>query len=89
MEESQMLNIINCSLNSAKVQRPGECLKARFHEKTKLNKINHQCIQIDRWVKQTCRHQPMDIGAPLADDQTCYFIIGRQEKLYFGAKTTV
>ena len=47
------------------------------------------CIQIDRWVKQTCRHRPMDIGAALADDQTCYFIIGRQEKLYFGAKTTV
>ena len=31
----------------------------------------------------------MDIGAALADDQTCYFIIGRQEKLYFGSKTTV
>ena len=28
-------------------------------------------------------------GAALADDQTCYFIIGRQEKLYFGAKTKV
>ena len=31
----------------------------------------------------------MDIGAALAEDQTCYFIIGRQEMLYFGAKTTV
>ena len=31
----------------------------------------------------------MDIGAALADDQPCYFIIGRQEKLYFGAITTV
>ena len=31
----------------------------------------------------------MDIGAALADYQTCYFITGRQEKLYFGAKTTV
>ena len=31
----------------------------------------------------------MDISGALADDQTCYFIIGRQEKLYFGAKTTV
>ena len=31
----------------------------------------------------------MDIGTSLADDQTCYFITGRQEKLYFGAKTTV
>ena len=31
----------------------------------------------------------MDIGATLADDQTCYFITGRQEKFYFGAKTTV
>ena len=31
----------------------------------------------------------MDIGAALADDQTCYFIIGRQDKLSFGAKTTV
>ena len=31
----------------------------------------------------------MDIGVAVADDQTCYFIIGRQEKLHFGAKTTV
>ena len=31
----------------------------------------------------------MDIGAALADDQTCYFIIGRHDKLSFGAKTTV
>ena len=31
----------------------------------------------------------MDIGASLADDQTCYFINGRHEKLSFGAKTTV
>ena len=28
-------------------------------------------------------------GATLADDQTSYFIIGHQEKLSFGAKTTV
>ena len=26
-------------------------------------------------------------GAALADDQTCYFIIGWQEKLYLGAYT--
>ena len=31
----------------------------------------------------------MDIGATLADDQTSYFIIGRQEALSFGAKSTV
>ena len=31
----------------------------------------------------------MDIGASLVDDQTCYFIIGRQDKLNFWAKTTV
>ena len=31
----------------------------------------------------------MDIGAALAENQTCYFKTGRQEKLYFGAKTTV
>ena len=31
----------------------------------------------------------MDIGAALADDQTCYFINDQQEKLYFGAKTRV
>ena len=31
----------------------------------------------------------MDISATLAADQTSYFIIGRQEKLYFGAKSTV
>ena len=31
----------------------------------------------------------MDIGAALADDQASYFIIGRQEKFSFWAKTTV
>ena len=31
----------------------------------------------------------MHIGAALADDQTCYLIIGQQDKLFFGAKTTV
>ena len=65
------------------------CLKAWFHETTKVNKINHRCIQIDRWVQQTCRHRPMDIDATLTDDQTCYYIIGLQDKLSFGAKTTV
>ena len=58
-------------------------VKTRFYERTKINKISHRCIQIDRWAKLTCRHRPMDIGAALAEDQTCYFIIGRQEKLYF------
>ena len=58
----------------------------RFHEMTKINKINHQRIQIDRWVKQTCRHRTMDIGAALADDQTYYFIIVRQEKCLLGQK---
>ena len=28
-------------------------------------------------------------GAALADNQTCYFIIGQQDNLSFGAKTTV
>ena len=31
----------------------------------------------------------MDIDAALADDQTCYYIIGRQDKLSFEAKPTV
>ena len=31
----------------------------------------------------------MDIVAALADDQTCYFIIGWQDKLSLRAKTTV
>ena len=31
----------------------------------------------------------MDIGAALDGDQSSYFIIGRQEKLSFGAKSTV
>ena len=61
-------------------------VNGRFHEKTKINNINHQCIQIDRWVKQTCRHRTMDIGAAVADDQTSYFIIVRQEKCLFGQK---
>ena len=57
--------------------------KGRFHETTKIIKINHRCIQIDRWVKQTCRHRLMDIGAVLADDQCSYFTFGRQEVFLF------
>ena len=45
--------------------------------------------QVRRWIVETCMHRPIDIGAALADDQTYYFIIGRQDKLSFGAKTTV
>ena len=37
-------------------------VKGRFHETTKINQIDHRCIQIDRWVKQTCRHRPMDLA---------------------------
>ena len=65
------------------------CIKGRFHEATDYNEIGHRCIQIGRWVQQTCRHRPMYICFTLVDDQTCYFIIGRQDKLSFGAKTTV
>ena len=42
--------------------------------------------EVGRRVVETCRHQPMDFGTALADDQSCYFIIGRQEKLCFGVK---
>ena len=45
--------------------------------------------QVGRRVVETCRHRPMDIGAALADDQSCFFIIGRQEKLCFGVNTRV
>ena len=38
-------------------------LKWGFHETTKINKIDHRCIQIDRWVLET-----MHIGAVLAAD---------------------
>ena len=62
----------------------GIIIKVRFHEMTKIDKINHRCIQIDRWVKETCRQRPMDIGAALADDKTFYFIFCRQEKWHFG-----
>ena len=54
------------------------CLKRGFHETTKVIKIDHRCVQIDTWVLGTGRHRPMDIGAVLAADYTCYFIIGRQ-----------
>ena len=47
----------------AKVENPDmSFLKGRFHETTKINKINHRCVQINRWVKQTCRHRGMDFG---------------------------
>ena len=36
--------------------------KARFHDATEIDKINHGCVQFGRWVMQTCRHRPMDIG---------------------------
>ena len=49
-----------------------------------MNKIDHRCIQIDRWVLETGRHRPMDIGAILAADHSSYFMIGRQEKWPFG-----
>ena len=43
-------------------------LKRGFHETTKINRIDHRCIQIDPWVLETSRHRPMDIGAILAAD---------------------
>ena len=46
-------------------------------------------FQVGRRVVETCWHRPMDIGAALADDQSCYFMIGRQEKLCFGVKTRI
>ena len=61
-------------------------MKARFHETTNMDKINHRCIQIDRQALQTCRHPPMDIGAVLADDKTFYFIFCRQGNWPFGKK---
>ena len=42
--------------------------KGLFHETTKIYKINHRCIQINRRVMQTSRQRCMDIGAVLADD---------------------
>ena len=32
-------------------------VKGPFHETTKMNKINHRFIQIDRWILQTSRHR--------------------------------
>ena len=43
-------------------------LKGGFHETTKINKIDHRCIQIDHWVLETSWHRPMDTGAILAAD---------------------
>ena len=54
-------------------------VKRGFHETTKIYKIDHRRIQIDRWVLQTGRHGQVDIGSILAADETLYFIIGRQE----------
>ena len=53
-----------------------------------MNEINHRRIKIGRQVTQSCRHRRIQTGAILADDETSYFIFGRQEKLSFGAKTT-
>ena len=39
----------------------GVAIKARFHETTNMDKLNQRCIQIDRWVMQTCRHRQMDL----------------------------
>ena len=70
-------------------RRPQYNGTTKFVSLVDQNKINHRCIQIDRWAKQTCRHRPMDVGPALADNQTSYFITGRQDKLSFGAKGTV
>ena len=43
-------------------------VKRGFHEMTKMNKIDHRCIQIDRWVLETSWHRPMDTCAILAAD---------------------
>ena len=39
-----------------------------FFKTTKINQINHRCIQVGRRVLQTSRHRRMDIGAILAAD---------------------
>ena len=36
------------------------CIKRGFHETTKINQIDHRCMNISRQVIQTCRHQLMD-----------------------------
>ena len=54
-----------------------------------MNEINHRRMKIGRQITQTCRHRQIQTGVILADDETSYFIIGRQEKLSFRAKTTV
>ena len=53
------------------------------------NELNQPQTYEDWSAGNTCRHRRIQTGAILADVQTCYFIIGRQDKLSFGAKTTV
>ena len=43
------------------------CLKGGFHETTNIDEIDHRYVTISQQVIQTCRHQPMEIGAVLAD----------------------
>ena len=64
-------------------------LKGRFHKTMQFDQINHQCIQIDRWVLETSQHRQMDIGAVLAEDNTFYFIFRQAGEVAFCAKTTV
>ena len=68
---------------------PGPLLRAGSTTRRNIINSTTDVSQVGRRVVETCRHRPMVIGAALADDQRCYFIIGRQEKLCFGVKTRV
>ena len=65
-------------------------LKGRFHEATNLLKknINDQTLLVSG-MDQPVPNDQFEKGAALDGDQSSYFIIGRQEKLSFGAKSTV
>ena len=64
-------------------------LKGRFHDATNLLKNTNDQILLVSGMDRPVPTDQFEKGAALADGQTCYFIIGRQDKLSFGAKTTV
>ena len=63
--------------------------KARFHETTKIDKVNHRCIQTDCWVKETCSHRPMDNWRRSCRRQDILFHTLLAGEVAFWAKSTV
>ena len=80
---AQIMEVVHGWGGRSKFQTIENSLKGLFHESTKINKINHQCIQIRRRSLHTNWHRLMDIGTALADDLTSIsYLFARRSCLF-------